>query len=178
MERIEITKENYEGYVELFKTHYFTEEENKKIGRHTCLAMVVLLASMIALPILQASTSTIGIACYSSLALVAVAFIGTAVGSTNKKKKEIKEKYPDIDTKVDFDELSDALVAANILKFKDKSRTEYNIDLDAFTKANECKEILDNYIEETKYQPIEIEPEINEEQLEKARQKVITFVRK
>lgn len=171
MKNIKITKENYEGYCELYKSFHFSNEDNKKLGRNTCLVLAVLLFCMIALPILQVSGTVIGISCYTSLALVAATFIGTAMKLTKDKLKDIKATYPELEVKVDFDELVDALENAKILKYKDAKKTEFVLDLEAFNQNLKCEEEFNKYIEETKYQAIEIVHEIPEEQLEKAKVK-------
>jgi len=174
---VEITKDNCEGYIELYQNYNFNKEENKEIGKATIKAFSLLSIGLIILPIAGASANVIALASIPALGAVMGTFLKKCHDVNNRKMRYLEGKHPNIDVHVSYYELERALERANILKFTNNNKTEYTVDLYNYYKYHECEQIKNDLFTELKYQQIVVEPVISEKELEKVKTKVKTIRR-
>lgn len=126
MDSFQITKENCKGYCELFEAHHFNDKENTRIIKNSAAAYTVILFALIIYQSMGIPLVFIEFSCLATISFIGYAVTRNKIDLSNKKKK-IAKKYPNIDTKIKFDELELALVKANILNYTDKKRENYNL---------------------------------------------------
>lgn len=184
-EKLVITKDNYKGYVELYKERTTTSE--KEYDCSTRWGIKALTVGFIAFLLVVANLAFP----YYPLALkleIVLFFVAEFVirCDYNKKHKMIekekdnlvKEKYSYVDIEISTNELKKALCEAKILiyEYKNNDRFEY-LEIEKYENYLKCEEEKEKYFEETKYDGYVVNPKIQPEELEKVEEKVKKLVR-
>ena len=121
---LEINKNNYKGYVELYKTKLITPDREKKEKLKSTL---IGLGVMFVIPFISISffksinfncSAELGLSLLLSMFAADIGYIFSSIKSSEKKTKlQIKEKYPYIDLSLDMLEVEKALKEAKILVY-------------------------------------------------------------
>lgn len=149
MKKIEITKDNYEKYVDLYhlKNFFgFIDNEGKKMDLYTAICAIIF-GTLYILSLLNNP--------FSMLVSVSLFFL-TLLGSTGiplinfvigrkRKLKEFKKNNPDIETDISFSELKEVLKNKGLLTIFGIDINNYLVQLDIEEKKLEEQKILNEY---------------------------------
>jgi len=139
---VKITKENYKGYIELYKYYRKIDFPETKIFRKTlCLITICTILSS-----LMSYFNLLYSFCFGTLANTTI-IIGGFVNTRIKRikiKNELKNKYPNIDYSINEKELGNLLEKNNILQYNSKTNTYY-IDENGYFNKNIEKELEYRY---------------------------------
>jgi len=175
-EKLVITKENYKGYVELYKTINTNFENREELIIKTLINFgVILLSLLITIPLdIQGLLPNVvkHIQCTTLIVVEAFIYIKHLKKTSDYTKKQlqnVKEKYPYVDMEIKKEELERSLVEAKVVT-RDKYEYVFKSEksCEDYWKAEEIKE---KYFEETKYDKYIVNPEITQEELEKPKVK-------
>ena len=121
---LEINENNYQGYVELYKTKLITPDREKKEKLKSTL---IGLGFMFVIPFISISffksinfncSAELGLSLLLSMFAADIGYIFLSIKSSEKKTKlQIKDKYPYIDLSLDMMEVEKALKEAKILVY-------------------------------------------------------------
>lgn len=188
-EEIVINKDNYKGYVELYKKQHFLTDEEYRYQMKVLGNGVIIFVGGIVLLALTAPFIALGKIFSTMFYLESTALIVSEIGigligskkmSDMKKEKyySIKKEYPYIDVNIDSDTLEKALENAGIIEkeFSD-GRFILNLKVDEYENYLKVEEVKQKYLEETKYDKYLINPPIEEEELEKVKVKIKSLTR-
>ena len=189
-ENITIDKNNYKGYVELYKKYEefsndFIKKDTPLQKKFVCALLFVgfsyILTTIIGVS-LRTITPVLDEIFETILKLDACLFMGTMVtipiaSLSNYKKCEKKfkenidllcEKYPYLNINISEEKLVKILKEANILEkeyIDGRSKSVWNIE--EYENKIKTEKLLDEYFEDTKYNSYAINPEITQEEINK-----------
>ena len=185
-EELVITKENYRGYCELYRINNFSSREDEVLFKKTLNSAIIVglicLGCAVISSLLFNGPSTLGGIVSISEILAFVLFEIGNLGYYFKKvsdicrnqREKLQEDYPNIDIHVKNKVLTEALERVGILTYtRGESGLVYRcIDFAGYENYLKCEEVRNEHLEETKYDKYMVNPEIEEEELEKVKQKV------
>lgn len=181
MNDLEITKENYKGYIELFKRKMndtiMDEDYCQKNIRETIYGY-----SLVALPIFTILALP-HIIVITSMGIVIIAIIaGVTLSTCHYKKKEkqsreefqlLKLEYPDVEN-YNFCDLFRALGKANIIKYENETNI---IDVKGYEDNLRYEEVKEKYLNEVEHNYFNTEIcIINDETREKVKLKTKKYM--
>lgn len=188
--KIIINKDNYKGYVELYKAYYYpTKEEfylqKKEFKKAIKVYLIGLGIAVVTSPLcffgpiakmifdIQLTT---WLAC-----LIGTGIVGLKEFYDLKKQriKAVRKKYPYVDTNVKRDCLQKSLEDVGIIQYKFKNRLCFaHLKVEEYEKKySKAEEVKENYFKETKYDKYVVNPRIEEQELEKVKVKVKSLTR-
>jgi len=185
-EELIINKDNYKGYVELYKAKKNMDDN----GFEYIMGLVMILLAILAFSLtLMECTLIIDIfisvspivTMFEILALCGVEAIVGTIGIKNifnrynKRKKiinEVKQKYPYVDVKVNDYMLKSSLEKSKIITYEIKNNESVEkLDVISYENYLKAEKIKERYIQETKYDSYIINAGISNNELEKPKVK-------
>lgn len=180
-----IDKDNYKGYVELYRVKCFpSNEEDTYLKRWIKKFAIIFLCAIpitftvplqTFIPIMEIITN-IGLFIWMTIEL-SVAGIGIKNLSSLRKEKyqAVKNKYPYVDISVSEYTLKKSLEDVGIIQKKYEDHfCIMQLKVEEYEKYLKAEEIKENYFEETKYDSYVVNPPIEQEELEKVKVKLLT----
>ena len=172
-DKLVITKDNYKGYIELYKTrtHLRKEENNirKKVINKIGVSFIVLLIVMLITNILGLLSDIVAFISFSAFLATEVSFVFKFMKEIDcyykKKDNGVKEKYPYVDIEFSTNQILKSLEKVKIISYNAKDELKFNVkEYEDYLKIEEVKK---EYLEETKYDGYVVSPKIQKEELEK-----------
>lgn len=183
-ENLVITKDNYKGYVELYKKRFNMNCNLRKLAYRTLIPFAMLPLVIIITAVLKNGIIPIGLSVLETVVFVGagstnlIIFFNKKNDIENKNDKEVVEEYPYVNINVSDYELEDALIEAKILTYKYKNNVRYEyLDIEGYENYLKCEEEKEKYLEETKYDGYVVNPGVTQEELERVKEKVKKLVR-
>lgn len=187
---ITINKDNYKGYVELYKVQQFlTNKKNSDIDK--CASSILKLffcvaTVMMAFLFLQPAGLIIGTILKVLILLYAASVIGINVkyfkqyfDIKREKVGVVQKDYPYVEANTSKDVLEESLAQAGIIRYEfNEIACSVILDIKMYENSySKAEEIKENYLEETKYDKYVVGPKIEKEELEKVKVKVKSLTR-
>lgn len=188
MEKVEknlvINKDNYKGYVELYKAYRFnSEEQNNFIERFIDASKYYLVSSP--LLIILAPLLVINPVCEAIAFTIFGIYIGSGISAgcfaiiknnqlRNMKFQRVIEKYPYVDLDIKRENLEKSLEDAKILQYEHTDNECLPVlKVTGYEEYLRAEEIKKNYFEETKYDKYVVNPEIEEMAIDEGKTKCL-----
>lgn len=173
-----ITPENYEGYYELYKTKFMSNEEAKKffINGIKCATIPAIL--FILTVVLNLNNIFVFLSAANFMVVPPLVMTKSMFGNRKKVKEQLATKYPNIDVNISIIELERMLKEANILRYEYVDGSYYQeLDIDGYRNYVECEKIKKDVVKIDSYNYESIDLTVSDEQLEKAKVKIKTLNR-
>lgn len=179
-EKLKITPENYEGYCELYKKYFISDDKLiknyfKPVFKTFCLTG----ALFIGIAIFKAPPFILNLAT-ANFAIMPFVVLGKTICTQKKdREKYFETNYPNINEKVSFSELREALEKAKILKYVHHgSNCFQELDIKGYLNYIECEKIKNEVINENTHEIAQVNFNIPDSELEKVKVKVKTMIKK
>lgn len=167
----EITKDNYKGYIALYKSmNTMTQLEYSNfiqtMGKCFGIGLFFIILS-----------GVIPLSIFLILGIISEIGILTEFLYKNSKIKRdkfnlLKKEYNYLDPNIKKEELEESLKEAKILTYEDYGNcVDAKLNVNAFEKYLEAEKIKEEYLEETKYSGYAINPNITHEELDRPKVK-------
>lgn len=166
-EKFEINKENYKGYVELYKLFYGDTEFDNDTSRFFKSGLIAAGITLISLLLPVVSVSLVNPVLITFIGFEIsniIYYLGKTSNNHKRKLEDIKKKYPYINIKTERVELEKALIKNKIIIDK---HDYYELSVSNYEKYSKCEEIKENYFEETKYSCYDTNCDIQKIELDK-----------
>ncbi len=167
MNKDKITPENYKGYCELLKSKYVTDEQYDKYLTKMFKSGIIPGILFVVSVIFHVPDVLILLSILNFLVVPTAVTAKTIIDDTKKTKAELAEKYPDININMSLSRLNSMFKEAGIKNIEASS-----LEYENYVK---CEEIKQEVINDWKKSPLEVEPSISADELEKAKVKVKTM---
>ena len=116
---LEINKNNYKGYVELYKKDWMTGDEIKKMFKKILMGGGICLVIPVITMLATSSREITSLILCSEVVAYSGYFFESFRKNSEKTKLQIKEKYPYVDLSLDMNEVINALKEAKVLVYKE-----------------------------------------------------------
>ena len=180
-EKLKITPENYKGYCELYKSRYFIKSDEFMktyfcpVFKTFCLTGTLLIG----IAIFKVPTFILNLATANFAIMPFVVYGKTIWNEKKNRKKYFETNYPNINGKVSLIELREALEEAKILKYVYHGSEHFQeLDIKGYSNYIECEKIKNEVINDHTYEIAQCAFSIEDEELEKAKVKVKTMIKK
>ena len=116
---LEINKNNYKGYVELYKKDWMIGDEIKKMFKKILMGGGICLVIPVITMLATSSREITSLILCSEVVAYSGYFFESFRKNSEKTKLQIKEKYPYVDLSLDMNEVINALKEAKVLVYKE-----------------------------------------------------------
>lgn len=176
MKKDGITPENYEGYCELFKSRFMTDEQIDNYRFKTFKSGIIPGILFIAAAFSNVSEILIFLTMINFLVTPVTVMVKTVVDDRNKSKAKLSSKYPNIDVNIATSELENMLLDAKILRVDSIDGHFFRkLDIEGYKNYVQCEKIKQEVISDYKKVPFEIDDFMSLDNLEKQKIKVKTM---
>lgn len=176
MNQNKITPENYEGYCELFKLGFISEEEKSKYIAKCFKAGIVPGILFVTSMVFNITDVLVFLSMINFLVVPPVVMCKAVANDRKKQRENLAIKYPNINIGLTQEQIENMLFDANILVYNlENGHFSQELDIDGYRNYAECEKVKNEVINDYTYEITKDDLTISSEQLEKVKVKVKTM---